>query len=448
MVMRKIYITGLILKGLLFIVFYFWDLAISSSGNTSMNTVLRSEQFQPIQFRIKNELSDMEEFEQLESGLINLLGKYNIKGASIAIARDGRLIYAKGLGYADLEEEELVEPRHQFRIASASKLITATTILKMSESGLLDIDDNVFGSNGILSDSIYLVFKDRRINNITVRHLLNHSSGWNNRHGDYMFMPHLIASSLNIELPVQVPDIIRFALRQPLHFEPGSRTSYSNLGYAILGEIIEKISGMNYEDYVKETILDPLGIYDMRIGKNLETDRYKNEVKYYGLPNAVKVNSFHTTNKIVPIIYGGNDLQALGASGGWITSPLEYLKLIVAIDGCEIVPDILSPESIELMTNPSLSGGHTIGWAGTDGNGNWWRTGTLSGTSVLAMRQNNGLSWAVFFNSSTVKGISFPREIRHEVQTALNSIEDWPEHDLFYYFETPPFLYPDIAALN
>jgi CubicO group peptidase (beta-lactamase class C family) len=446
--MRRIYITGLVLKVFLLMIFYFWDLAISSSGSNSMNTVLRSEQFQPIQFRINNGLSDLEEFEHLESGIIALLGKYNIKGASIAIARDGQLIYAKGIGYADLEEEELVEPRHQFRIASASKLITATTVLKMSESGLLDIDDTVFGNNGILNDSIYLGYKDSRINKITVRHLLNHSSGWNKRHGDYMFMPHLIASSLNIDLPVQVPDIIRFALKQPLHYEPGSRTSYSNMGYAILGEIIEKISGMNYEDYVKETILDPIGIYDMRLGKNLETDRYKNEVKYYELPNAAKVNSFHTTNKIVPIIYGGNDLQALGASGGWIASPLEYLKLIVAIDGCEIVPDILSPESIELMTNPYLSGGHTIGWAGADGNGNWWRTGTLSGTSVLAMRQNNGLSWAVFFNSSTVKGISFPREIRREVQTALNSIENWPEHDLFYYFETPPFIYPDIAELN
>jgi CubicO group peptidase (beta-lactamase class C family) len=446
--MRSLYFTGLVFKFLLFIAFYLGDTDLNSSGNSSMNMVLRSEQFQPVQFRINNELSDMEQFKQLESGIGSLLKKFDIKGASIAVAKDGRLIYARGIGLADLEEQEMVEPRHQFRIASASKLITATTILKMAEMGLLGIDDIVFGEDGLLNDSIYSVYADPRINKITVRHLLNHSSGWNKRYGDYMFIPHIIASALQIDLPVRVPDIIVFALRQQLQFEPGTRSSYSNLGYAILGEIIEHISGMNYEDYVKETILNPLGIYEMRIGRTLESDRFKNEVKYYGLPNAVKVNSFIAQNEIVPVIYGGNDMQTLGASGGWITSPIEYLKLIVAIDGQDSLANILGPESIKLMTNPELSGGHTIGWAGTDGLGNWWRSGTLSGTSVIAMRQNNGLSWAVFFNSSTTRGISFPREVRHEVQAALNNIQEWPDHDLFYYFETLPLIYPDLAVLK
>jgi CubicO group peptidase (beta-lactamase class C family) len=447
--MKRLYaITGILLKLLPFIIFYFWDLALSTSGNNPLTTILRSEEFQPVQLKITNELSEIDEFRHLEPVINRLLDKFDIKGASVAVAKDGRLVYAKGFGYADLEAEEPVEPRHQFRIASASKLITATAVFKMTESGLIDIDQEVFGPEGLLNDSIYQDYIDPRIENITVRNLLNHTVGWTRRFGDYMFIPHIISSSLKIELPVQVTDIIRFALKQSLYFESGTRKRYSNLNFAILGEIIGHVSGMSYEEYVRRNIFDSLGIYETRIGKTLEDDRFRNEVKYYDLPGAVKVASFRAADEVVPMIYGGNDMQTLGASGGWITSPVEYLKLVIAIDGRENSKNILSPESIEIMTTPELSGGHTMGWAGTDGNGNWWRTGTLSGTSVLAMRQNNGLNWVVFFNSSTVKGIGFPREVRGEMQRALNKISEWPDHDLFYYFETPPLLYPDLAEFN
>lgn len=448
LLMRKLYTTGVVLKIVFLAVFYFWDVALSSSGNNSMESVLRSEQIQPIQTRIKNELSDIEDFENMESGVALLLGKYDMKGASIAVARDGRLVYAKGIGYADRESDELIEPRHMFRVASISKLITATAIMKMTELNLIGIDDKVFGENGILNDSIYLDYSDTRIENITIRHLLNHSAGWNRRFGDHMFMPHLIARELKVETPVQVPDIIRFALKKRLHYNPGSRTSYSNLGYAILGEVIAAVSGATYEEYVRESVLLPLGIQEMRIGKNLESERFENEVKYYEQDNALKVSSLYNTKELVPKAYGGNDIETLGAAGGWVTSPVELLKLIVAIDGKPGVPDILTPESIQLMTDARLSGGHTIGWTGSDGRGNWWRTGTFAGTSALVMRQNNGITWAVLFNSSTFRGTTLSREINREVQTALNKIEQWPEHDLFYYFESLPHIYPDLAELR
>jgi len=446
--MRKLYNTGIILKVLFLLAFYFWDVALITSGHNTMNPVLRSEQIQPIPNRVRNELSDLDEFQHLESAIAFMLGKFDIKGASVAVAKDGRLVFAKGIGFADKEADELVEPRHMFRIASVSKLITATAIMRMTELNLIGIDDRVFGEVGILNDSIYLDYVDLRAEDITVRHLLNHSAGWNSRFGDHMFMPHLIAREMKVDGSVQVSDIIRFALKRRLHYNPGTRTSYSNLGYAILGEIIETVSGMKYEDYVRETILFPLGIQEMRLGKNLKADRFENEVKYYEQENALKVSSIYDIREKVPMAYGGNDIKTLGAAGGWIASPVEILKLVVAIDGLAGEPDILSPESIQLMTDAVQSRGHTIGWTGSDGRGNWWRTGTFAGTSALVMRQNNGLSWAVFFNSSTYRGTTLSREINHEVQMALNKINTWPEHDLFYYFETPPYLYPDIAELR
>jgi CubicO group peptidase (beta-lactamase class C family) len=442
--MRRIYISGVVLKIIFIGIFYFMDLAMSSSGNLSTNNIKRTEHIQSISSRIKNDFSNLEDFKGLESGLNNLLRRFEIKGASIAVARDGRLVYAKGIGYADYDTKQLVEPGHMFRVASVSKLITAVTIMKMREFGLLELDDMVFGNNGILNDSIYLDYVDPRVEKITVRHLLNHSAGWNSRYGDHMFMTHHISREMDTEIPVRVPDIIKFALRKRLHFTPGSGSSYSNLGYAILGEIIASISGMSYEAYVKKTILSPLGIHDMRLGKNLETDRFENEVKYYEQQNAIMVNSIYNFEEKVYKTYGGNDIENLGAAGGWIASPAELLKLVVAIDVNSGSPLILSPESIEIMSDRDLPGNQLLGWTSSDTQGNLWRTGSFAGTSALVMRQSNGLTWAIFFNTSTYKGTTLARDVRRVVQPALNRVEEWPEHDLFYYSETPdlPLLLP------
>jgi CubicO group peptidase (beta-lactamase class C family) len=443
--MKRLATGGLLLKSFIVVVLYFWNVAMSSSDNSPMNQVFRSEQIQPIPHRITNELSDLDAFKQLESKISDMMHKYKIKGASIAVARDGQLVYAKGIGYADAETEEPVEPKHLFRVASVSKLITATTIMKMIELGLLGIDDNVFGREGILNDSLYLSFADPRVENITVRHLLTHSSGWDRRNGDPMTMHHHIARRLKIDpAKITVPDILRHVLGNRLHFAPGTQISYSNLGYAILGEVIQAITGEEYETYVRQTILSPLGIQEMKIGKSLLEDRFHNEVKYYETSRIPDLSD----SRLSPVAYGGNNIEALGAAGGWIASPSEILKLIVAIDSIPGISGLLSPESIEMMTDIRISGGDPIGWAGSDGRGNWWRTGTLCGTSALVMRQNDGISWAVLFNSSTYLGISLPRITNHEMQTALKQIEEWPEHDLFYHFDTMPYLYPDIAELR
>ncbi len=446
--MKLRFAKWVIIKVAVFLVFYFWDVALSSSVHTIKHQVLSIEHIQPAPFIISNELSDFDDFEDLESGISQLLRKFDIKGAGVAVAKDGKLVFAKGLGYADAEAGLPVEPGHMFRIASISKLITATTIMSMKEQGMLNLDDRVFGPEGILNDSVYLNYRDPRVENITVWHLLNHSSGWNRRFGDHMFMPHIISRATDAPLPVQVPDIIQFAMQRRLHFTPGSGTSYSNLGYAILGEIIEKISGRSYEQYVREEILYPVGIQEMRIGRNLETDRFENEVKYYEQTNAIKSSAFYDATRQVPLSYGGNDIETLGAAGGWIASPAELLKFVVAIDNKSGVPAILSDESIEMMTGIRGSGGQPIGWSATDKRDNWRRTGTFAGTSALVVRQGNGLSWAVFFNSSTYRGTSLSREIVREMQTALNKIENWPRHDLFYYFGARPYLYTDNTGLE
>ena len=109
-----------------------------------------------------NEYSDLVETKRLDQTIERFMSQWEIKGASLAIMKDGKLIYSKGYGYADEENEVKTDVNHIFRIASVSKLITAAGIMKLVENGILSLDDKVFGEEGILSDTtLYAPIKDK-----------------------------------------------------------------------------------------------------------------------------------------------------------------------------------------------------------------------------------------------------------------------------------------------
>ncbi len=424
----------IIVQFVLIFFLFFWDIGSIFSDRKSSHPV-QSNELNHRSGSIKNDMSSFKGTERMEKTISDFLKRYKIKGASVAVTKDGRLVYAKGFGYADEENKESVDPNHVFRLASVSKLVTSIAVMRLEEEGRLSLDAKVFGTGGILNDSIYLQYRDSRIENITVQHLLVHRAGWSRYYGDPMFMPHVVARKMNIELPVRNEDVIRYALTRKLNYRPGTRYSYSNLGYSILGEIIEKVTGMDYEDYVQLSLLHPLGIRDMQIGKGYYEEKAPREVKYYEMSGNKKVLAFDSRNEYVPKVYGGNDIALLGAAGGWIGSPADILRLCVAIDGFNTSPDILLPETIEKMTNNSGGRYNMIGWKGADGRGTWWRTGTLTGSSALMVRQKNGLNWIVITNTTTWKRSRIHSETSRTMFRALSNVKDWPEYDLFDYRE-------------
>lgn len=188
-----------------------------------------------------NEYSDLVETKRLDQTIERFMNQWEIKGASLAIMKDGKLIYSKGYGYADEENEVKTDVNHIFRIASVSKLITAAGIMKLVENGTLSLDDKVFGKEGILNDTtLYAPIKDKRVNDITVENLLRHQGGFTNRAGDPMFCPVDIAEKMNVPAPADLNTIIKFVLSRRLGFTPGTSTCYSNIGYGILSKVIEK----------------------------------------------------------------------------------------------------------------------------------------------------------------------------------------------------------------
>lgn len=357
--------------------------------------------------RIPNAFSDQERFEVIDNNVTRFLKKNQLAGASVSVVKDGKLVFTKGYGYADKEKSIQVQPYNLFRIASVSKLVTAVAVMKLVEDKKLTLNSYVFGKNGILNDSIFLGYKDPKMEHITVRQLLNHSAGFTNRYGDPMFIPTVIAKKMNIDFPVQKEDIIRFMLTKRLHYPPGTMSSYSNFGYAILEEVIEKTSGMDYERFVKTNVLYPLEIFDMQIGGSYPSERRDLEVKYYEPEDAYLVEDHMGNDQKVPRCYGGNDIKTLGAAGGWIASTTDLLRLIVAIDGFDTPSDILSSNSIHEMSTTELVGGSPLGWRGVKKH-YWYRTGTLAGTSALVVRQDDGLSYAIVFNTNSWKGRNLP----------------------------------------
>ena len=127
---------------------------------------------------LDNSQSELEEMKGFDRVVERFMQRWEITGASIAVMKNGRLLYSKGYGWADKERNVRTDVKHIFRIASLSKLITATGIMKLQEDGLLSLEDRVFGEQGILCDSAFREIRDRRIEKITVEHLLRHQGGY------------------------------------------------------------------------------------------------------------------------------------------------------------------------------------------------------------------------------------------------------------------------------
>ena len=405
---------------------------VSFNPGAHENSVVLVDKLMPHNVRLTNNTSSGKEFAGAEKTINAFMRKWSIAGGSIAIAKDGKLIFARGFGFADTASKTETQPYNQFRIASISKLVTAVGIMKLQEEGKLSLNDKVFGPDGILNDPYFSEPKDKRVYSITVAHLLSHEAGWTQRYGDQMFMPIIIAEMMGIKPPVDTKTIVRFALNKRLHYTPGTGRAYSNLGYSILGLVIEKVSGMSYEDYCRKTILEPLGIYDMKIAGNLPSEKAPFEVTYYEPSDVVLKPSIYGTGELVTPSYGGNDIRALGGAGAWVATAPDLMRLLLAVDGFNNKPDILSDQSIRFMTDND-NGFAPVGWKTTVFNGTWWRTGSFPGSAGMMKRQSDGISWVVLFNSSAWNGPEIYSYINNMMYRVISQINPWPEYDLFNY---------------
>jgi len=351
----------------------------------------------------------------------NFMATYNIPGLTFALAKDGELKYMRSFGNADISATEPTQPYHMFRIASVSKPITSIGIMKMIEDGDIALGDKVFGPGGLLENHWYFSGSsiiDNRVYDITVQHLLEHSAGWDSSVDcfpnptspypwffsgcDPIAVPLHVTQTQGQPNPVKEEFLINYLLEKNLNFTPGTAYAYSNMGYLILSEIIEEVSGKSYEAYMQDEILHPLGIYDMYIGENLLEDKREREGEYIG--NGFTTLDLYGSGNLVPWQYGGFAIDAMDGHGGWIATARDLVRLLVAVDGFNTKPDILLPATITNMVTPSVNNAnYAKGWA-VNASNNWWHSGAVDGTATYWVRSNSGYTWAILLNKRIVDG--------------------------------------------
>jgi N-acyl-D-amino-acid deacylase len=287
-------------------------------------------------------------------------------------------------------------------------------VLQLIEQEKLKLDDRVFEVLDY-NDAITAAGEtfDVRLRNITIRHLLEHRAGWDrDKSFDAMFESVRFAREAGVEAPANADVVIRAMLSQPLDFEPGERYAYSNFGYCLLGRVIEKISGQPYENYVQDKVLAPAGITTMHIGASRLQGRREKEVRYYQ-PGSGKSVFQEDLDQMTPWPYGGWNLEAMDAHGGWIASASDIARFASSFDDREHCL-LLKPDTIDLMYQrpPGLAGQnddgtakdvyYSLGWQNRvfpDGKVNHWHTGSLPGTTTFMARLHDGRTLVGLLNT-------------------------------------------------
>ncbi len=417
---------------LLFMAVAFTSIVAMKRGENMVESGAEDESYPeviPLNHLIDNNMSSFEQTERFDRDILRFMKKWDIKGGSFALMYNDSLIYAKGYGYANIKDSVECNVTHLFRVASISKLITATAIMQLCNKKVITPESKVFGEEGILNDSVFLNIRHKAVKQITINHLLRHTAGFSSPFGDPAFNMDKVAEFLNKPLPLSIDDITEYASRNKLRSRPGGSYKYSNLGYIVLSKVIEKVTGINYEDYIKDSLLAPIGCFDMYLGRNFSKNRKENEVAYYEVREAEPVGAFDGSGRMVMKSNGGNDVRCLSGAGGWIASPVELLRFVAAIDNNPVKQDILPAEFIEMMTSAD-NRKRPIGWAGVTKN-EWFRSGSMAGTSALIKKQKDGYTWVFISNSSSWNGPHLSKYMSTAVSRAISMVKKWPERDLF-----------------
>ncbi|MDF2713027.1 serine hydrolase domain-containing protein [Nonomuraea muscovyensis] len=354
----------------------------------------------------------------------------DISSAQLAVAKNGKILLARGYGvYSRSGLVTRVQPTSLFRIASLSKNVTGAAIARLAQDGKLSLGAKVTTLLGLSAAA------DPRLANVTVWRLLQHTAGWDrNVSKDPLWNDHTIAASLGVPLPIDHADIMKYVTARKLDFDPGSKYVYSNYGYMLLGRIIEKVSGMSYESYVRQKLLAPVGITRMRLGRSLRTEAFSTEVSYTSkYTNKSVVDDSGT---VVPYPYGGFNMPNQDANGGWLASAVDMVKWGFVFDKAGTVLNATSIGRVfaKPETGVNANGSwYGLGWNVRNNNAgglNTWHNGSMPGTFSFLARVQNGVSYCAIFNRREEEGTPDYDAIDPILGRAIGTVTTWPTTDL------------------
>ncbi|WP_188654869.1 serine hydrolase domain-containing protein [Yeosuana aromativorans] len=275
---------------------------------------------------------------QIDSILTTVFKEADEPGAVFLVTKDGKPIYRKAFGQANIELDVEMKPENVFQIGSMTKQFTAIAIMMLQEQGKLNVNDAI---------SKYIPDYPNG-NNITIHHLLTHTSGIK----DYTKMKSIMGIAKKDMSPEELVDFFK---NEPVDFKPGEKFDYCNSGYVVLGYIIELVTGKTYEDFIEKSIFEKLGMNNSRYASDKEI--VKNRA--YGYHNRGEFTNKMQVSLSIPY-----------ASGSLMSTVDDMLKWQEAINTNSLITEVSKKK---VFTNYTLNKGEHInygyGWHLKDING-------------------------------------------------------------------------------
>jgi len=283
----------------------------------------------------ENEIFDINNTDQVKKYVDDYFGKhlqeFNVPGAAFTIVKDGHTLFSEGYGFADLETKTRVDPDDTvFRIGSVTKNFTATAIMQLYEQGKIDLKADI---NQYLRG---FTIHGKNNKPITIDNLLTHTSGFDEYYEDISGKIEPIQKFMETHIPKTIN-------------EPGVETLYSNYGYALLGYIIETVSGETYDQYMQKHILNPLGMKTATLHKN-ENDHIANSYAYDSAKKTYTKQPYQNTDNYAA---AGNLSMKIPDMGPYMMAHLKSGSFHNALLG-DTTTDVM--QASHFKHDPSLSG--------------------------------------------------------------------------------------------
>lgn len=263
-----------------------------------------------------------QERDELDEAMESALETLGAPGGVVAVANKQGLVSERSYGYRDRDRSDPMTTDSLFRIASLTKAFTRAAVMRLREETALTGETQAFERLDIEPidepEQITEQEPDERLSQITVDHLLTHQSGLN--YGlSALYLSRVAGNALQLGRPATTREIVRYAMRLPLAFTPGTRQEYSNLGYTILELLIEQVRNRSYLPHLKETILDPIDVTDIYQAQSFPDDRPPREVEYDDSAACFQYDVLEERRE-VPCADGGINMSTVTGSAGLIAT--------------------------------------------------------------------------------------------------------------------------------
>lgn len=355
--------------------------------------------------------------EDLDRIMQGALEQFAVPGGTLAVAKDGRLVYAKGFGIANLETGERVTPQTLFNLASTTKTVSTLGVLTLCDAGKLSLDAPLYD---VLGRPPLPNRPDPRMYQVTIRQLLHHSAGWNDDGGFARASKRIRQMAPNRRVPYS--EAVTVLLATPLDYTPGTDAKYANGDWNIIKYVIECASGEKYGAFMK-AVLANIGITDMR---DEHPQYFPGEAaRYEGRPPRQLAGGIRP----VPLQPG---------FGNWLASSVDMVMFLTALDGSRCPPPI-SAASYQAMLAPlpppmvDRPNGSHYG-LGLDavklspGGVFYTKNGGKPGVHTQIEHLPNGVNYCVMFNGGADEKGATANPLGptlKQLRATLSSIQNW-----------------------